>query len=571
MLSKTKRICIWLVWAIFLPLILFYVYRNSPILDQVDYKAIVSFIVLTVLIALFPITIGKTPIFLINSISLAVFLIFGLGIEILITQIGILTVLARVKVNYKDCYRIPLNMMMFLVVSLSGAGVYYLLDNVNLGWLELQIHEINGSQIIGYAMTTFMINQLLLHTVKRYIYQIRVRIFDEGFYFSLLMIGYMLPIALTFVYMYAEFGLIGIYVVGVPIVSISISIKLYYASRTINSYLQSANTIAQKLTGQLDRSDVIDVYLTALPDIFPIEQVSVYDVSHETELKLIRSYQKETGIAYQSKELSADVQTIAEQAWKNDQMINESLAKNWQKNRLDNGGVLGESVVAVPVKRDQEIVSVIVLVAKDKRAYTESLLSILIVLNNYLGVALENAKHYEESKLEGQTDHLTGLPNYRFIERVINRYKSDSDPAKPCSLILLDLDRFKKVNDVYGHECGNEVLQKIARRMDAFIANKGIVARYGGEEFIVFLPNSTKMDSYRVAEELLELIASKPFRCEQHMLADEGMIDIKITASIGVANYPEHCEDPNELIRLADRSMYVGAKNNGRNRVAVYQ
>lgn len=581
MISKAKRQGIWGLWAIFWPLILIFIYYNFPVSAPIDYPTVFSFVLLGIIVALFPITLNNTPVFLVNSVSLATFLIFGLGVEMIVTQIAILTVIFRLKINKNDIFRIPLNLLMFSIISLLGAIVYYLFEDMYfLGRTDLL-------GIFGYAVIVFVANQALLKIIQISLYNRKVKIFDEEFYFSLMMNVYMIPIALILVYMYEAFGVAGIYVVGIPIISVSISIKMYYASKTINVYLQSANQIAQKLTGHLNRSDVVDTYLTDLPEIFPISCVAVYDVQDQNNVQLIRSYEKESGIVNKQVNISLNNQSVLVEARDSDQMISVSTGKGWKDRVPEHLREMGESLVATPVKRNQEIVSIIVLVAKQKHAYDGNLLVILKVLNNYLGIALENAKHYEESQAEGLTDHLTGLPNFRFIEQTIATIRNQQQQAcmldiaatveeqieasQSCSLILLDLDRFKKVNDTYGHECGNEVLQKLANRMKDFIGDRGCVARYGGEEFLVFLPNSIHKEGFQIAEDLRQIIAGEPFSCVNHMDADREKVDIHLTASLGIASYPDHCDDPMELVRLADRTMYVGAKHNGRNKVSAYQ
>src|SRR5699024_2321955 len=111
---------------------------------------------------------------------------------------------------------------------------------------------------------------------------------------------------------------------------------------------------------------------------------------------------------------------------------------------------------------NDQVTRILLMTDHRRYAFEQSILSVLNLLNSYFGIALENAEYYEDVKTESQTDHLTGLPNLRYFETLMtdyeNKLNSSINVTVNTSLIILDLDYFKKVNDQYGHECGNEVL-----------------------------------------------------------------------------------------------------------------
>lgn len=134
----------------------------------------------------------------------------------------------------------------------------------------------------------------------------------------------------------------------------------------------------------------------------------------------------------------------------------------------------------------------------------------------------------------------------------------------------MDIDKFKAVNDTYGHHSGNIILQDFANIVKQEIGSNGTVGRYGGEEFVVLLPNYSKLQAMNVAEQLRKKIEQTPFIVP----LDLGEITrdeiIFITASIGVSSAPEDSDEGMSLLRNADRALYIGAKQAGRNRVAEY-
>lgn len=120
------------------------------------------------------------------------------------------------------------------------------------------------------------------------------------------------------------------------------------------------------------------------------------------------------------------------------------------------------------------------------------------------------------------------------------------------------------------HQSGNEILVQMAKRIRSLIGNRGTVARYGGEEFVILLPDTNKKSALRLAEIVRLTIANRPFSTQNFLDFDEKYESVDITVSIGVASAPNDADDALALIRHADRALYIGAKREGKNRVAEY-
>jgi diguanylate cyclase (GGDEF)-like protein len=173
-----------------------------------------------------------------------------------------------------------------------------------------------------------------------------------------------------------------------------------------------------------------------------------------------------------------------------------------------------------------------------------------------LSVAISHARLFQQVQKQAMTDALTGLYNHGYFQERLDRETKLADRNnEQVSLILLDLDHLKEINDTHGHRSGDAALCHVASMMRAAVREVDISARYGGEEFVVILPKCDRENAIDVAERLRESIASKPIdRMGQ------------VTASIGVATYPSGAKNKEELIEMADRAMYL-AKAAGRNRV----
>jgi two-component system cell cycle response regulator len=159
------------------------------------------------------------------------------------------------------------------------------------------------------------------------------------------------------------------------------------------------------------------------------------------------------------------------------------------------------------------------------------------------------------------TDPLTGLYNRRFMENQIGPLvENATNRGKFLSILALDVDYFKAVNDNHGHDVGDRVLQEVAARLRNSVRNVDLVCRVGGEEFLVILPETDAEIAMAIAERIRKSIATKPFNAG----ARSG--PLSITISIGIANIETGRDAPNDLLKRADQALYR-AKREGRNRV----
>jgi diguanylate cyclase (GGDEF)-like protein len=177
-------------------------------------------------------------------------------------------------------------------------------------------------------------------------------------------------------------------------------------------------------------------------------------------------------------------------------------------------------------------------------------------VSDQLAVAISHARLFRRVQTEAITDPLTGLFNHRhFQDQLVRELKLADRASHQVSLVLLDLDHLKNVNDTLGHRAGDACLSHVARTMQGTVREIDICARYGGEEFVIILPRCSREDAFNVASRVREAIAATPVEKVGH-----------ITASIGVATYPDDAGSREALIETADRAMYL-AKASGRNKV----
>ena len=163
------------------------------------------------------------------------------------------------------------------------------------------------------------------------------------------------------------------------------------------------------------------------------------------------------------------------------------------------------------------------------------------------------------AKLLSETDELTGIYNMRGFAVIATRLFAQAQRYdRPASLLMVDSDNLKQVNDTLGHEAGNRLLRHVVKSMQAQLRFTDIAARYGGDEFVVMLPDTPMRGALEVAERMRRAIEESPFAADHSRMS--------CTVSIGVASFPEHGRSLDALMSRADRALYV-AKSGGRNRV----
>lgn len=571
MISKQKTVALWSIWAILWPGIITTVYVvTNPIVEGKEFD-LLSFTFMIVIVALFPIVINNSPIILVQGISFVVFLYFGLFFEIMMTQVAYIVSMSKVRLSKAYWYKIPLNLTMFLFVSLGAALFYYALGGSH-GPSAFRTPS-DAIPIIGYTASQFILNHVFIYIIRNHFLGNRGTIFDKEFFWDLGNTAIVMPIGFVLYVLYLEIGAAAIYYVGLPFVGLSLILTLYYASQNVNEYLQKANEIGQELTGRLKVGEVLDRFVESLTLLFHVDYVFIFDRKNNDELELIRYFDGDKSIGFQNPHFSS-YEGVSQAVFATREPILFQTRKQWRQIQSDLISKKVESIMSVPIERNNKIEGIITVASTKKRSYEKFQLMLVGILANYMAVAIQNARHYEETKRKSELCPLTKLYNYRYFEDLVSDYADRCEQSKEeecASVILLDLDHFKKVNDAYGHESGNEALCELANRLSHIVGNDGTVARYGGEEFVAFLPGVGRAKGLSIAEKLRHEISSVPFRLKEHITDQQGDIEVWLTASVGVATFPEDCESPIELVRHADRAMYVGAKQQGRNKVASYE
>lgn len=229
----------------------------------------------------------------------------------------------------------------------------------------------------------------------------------------------------------------------------------------------------------------------------------------------------------------------------------------------ENGPLKGfNSFVAAPLVRGQKAIGYFILLSlKTKEEYSEKDLMNASFIAEHASTAYENAEKYAAAKEMAFIDSLTNLYNAKYLDLVLDKEIKRADRLRmPVTVLFLDLDNFKNVNDSNDHLVGSKVLVELGHLLLKCVREVDTVIRYGGDEFVIILADADHKAAMRVANRIRTTIERHEFIQEEERLV------LRVTASIGVATYPTHTRDMRELLKTADKAMYK-AKDLSRNTV----
>jgi diguanylate cyclase (GGDEF)-like protein/putative nucleotidyltransferase with HDIG domain len=221
--------------------------------------------------------------------------------------------------------------------------------------------------------------------------------------------------------------------------------------------------------------------------------------------------------------------------------------------------VLPDSVssIALPVIYAEQLLGVLYVESPEACEFPEQEILLLRTLADLFAGALHNALTFQKAQEQAITDGLTGVKTHRFLMEALSaEWKRSTRANRPFALVLMDLDRFKFVNDFYGHLEGDLILQRVGHILEQNCRRSDVVARYGGDEFVILMPETSIEQARQLAHKLRTWVAADPL-----------LRDKNVTASFGIAGFPMHGSTPQELIQVADSSMYL-SKHQGGNSVS---
>lgn len=333
------------------------------------------------------------------------------------------------------------------------------------------------------------------------------------------------------------------------------------AKRRINE-LSALQDIGTTVTSTLRLEALLDQICRILNDTFHYDKIAIMIADRNTDelvFKASLGYQNITGEMGKRFRIGKDGITGMVAATGEPIMVRD-VTQNQHYLGIDDKT---KSELAVPLKIKQQVIGVLNVESDNVDAFNQIDQRLLTTLASQVAVALENARLYEETETLAVTDGLTGLNNHRYFQEFFNRELNRAKRYRHLlSLIMIDIDHFKKVNDRMGHPVGDKVLKVVALLVKEQARDVDLVARYGGEEFMLVLPETGKIEAQMLAERIRKSVES----CK---IEDDDCRGLgRITVSLGVASFPEDGAEKNEVIDKVDKALYR-AKAGGRNQVRI--
>jgi diguanylate cyclase (GGDEF)-like protein len=335
--------------------------------------------------------------------------------------------------------------------------------------------------------------------------------------------------------------------VGIVAVVLLLAYRAYIALGDGNAEVEQLYGFTRALDGARGIDDLIAVVLDRARDVLRAGTAELV-VAHGDELR-------HTRLSGHSGRPTVHLGEPGADAWLGPALAGTPV--------LRPAGPAGDAM-AVPVAvGEQRAVLVVADSLADAGGFTEAKLRLFGALANHAGAALGRADLVDRLRREAAEkqhlalhDPLSGLPNRRHFHELLEAGLADARTGDSgLAVLMLDLDRFKEINDALGHETGDALLREVGERLHTHLAGRGRVARFGGDEFAVLLPTDGSPEAALAAAAELAEVVEQPIRL--------GPLALAARASVGVATAPLHGDDPETLIRHADVAMYAAKESNG--------
>lgn len=371
------------------------------------------------------------------------------------------------------------------------------------------------------------------------------------------------PLGVAVIMLYSVRGLASVATLFAVSLAAAFVFRLTFRLDSLNRELRLLYEGAQKLGQGLDLEAVKDHTLELLGKLAPFDLAAVLvwdDVSHV--LRCVAALP--AGSDIEGRTFRPGAGPIGSAAEGLEVKVLQFQSDECEQADLGVGPAPFRSMLVAPMVLENELVGCLVLASAQPNSYSEEHMRLLTIFAAQAGTALNRALHYHHTRQLAITDAKTGVYNYRFFyERLVDEIRRHEARQRSFSIIFLDLDYLKDINDRYGHQVGDDVLIQVASIISGSIRETDEVARYGGEEFVVLLPGTEPDEAMTVAERIRQAVERHTFTSRQ------GIQPIRVTITAGVSAFPDHATQPDELIFRADEAMYSG-KHLGRNRVLLY-
>ena len=364
----------------------------------------------------------------------------------------------------------------------------------------------------------------------------------------------LMPLVIMISYLYLA-GILGSYLIHR---TYTVSEEISHRLERWNTELQRLNNFSLEVVGSSDLGQILSrtFQIVSQSNISQMVAIMIFDEDETLRIYDSTGWEENWQQLYAQNPLSKHSFSLAPILVFKKPLICPDIRRHNELVKTFNG-IPVAALYAFPLILNNEVIGALVVTNPQPRRLNEQELEILAGITNQTGIALQNIDSLSKEKLKADTDGLTGLYNRRYFnEQIEELFYRAQETENPLSLILLDVDNFKKYNDTFGHPEGDQLLKKVASEIVTAVRDHDIVARYGGEEFAVILKDTDSQLALQIAERIRSAVEK----------ISRGILKTEVTISAGVGTMPDQAKDWGSLLEFADQSLYQ-AKHDGKNRV----
>jgi len=515
-------------------------------LDSTAAAAAFPFAVLNLLIALhsvaFP-AFGRISFHFI--LTYANLLLFGPGVAALSAGLGVFG-------RHLFVRRQPLSIAMFrmgrVILAVAAAGWTFRALGGRWGWPNL------GWTMVISSTAAYLVAGFILDVLPS-LWWSSVTLEDRGqeLVRRAMTVAIFAPAGVSIFYVYFPYGTDGVLLFLVPVAAFILALELYARSSALSRNLSTIQEISRKISTILDPDRLAGEALRSIGQIIPYHWGAVWMRDRISGQLSARHCLDAAG---EDRPLPEDVPGVVVMAAQGERILDDTVAADRYGDPAEESTWV--HLLAVPIASRGEVFGVLEIISNSTKGFTTQQRRWMDTLAANMAIAMQNAILYQQREREAVRDGLTHLYNHRFLqERLSQEVERYRRHGRVFSLIILDIDHFKRYNDTFGHPEGDKLLVDLAGILTRSVRQVDFVARYGGEEFAIILPECPPDQAVLVAERIRRNVEAF-----QNAHRDR----YNLTVSAGVAAFPADGEDKEQIFEKADRALYR-AKEEGRNRV----
>ena len=329
----------------------------------------------------------------------------------------------------------------------------------------------------------------------------------------------------------------------------------------LNKKLMACVELGKAVTSTLDREEILQIILNRLSQLILAQNWTLYLMGENQEELLFEIVVGLEGHGLTNMRVKVGEGVAGKVAQTGEPILVPDTGKDQYFDPMvdSQAGFTTHSLITLPLKLGEKVIGILQIINPENRElFEEDSFPILQILSDFVAIAINNALNHEKMEKLVVTDDVSGYYNSRYLHKKLAEIINS---GMTTSLVFMDMDNFKDIVDTYGHPLGSKTLKEVAQVIDSQLNKCDFLVRYGGDEYVVVLPEKNKEEALQTVRNIKTALNETVF------LKDDGH-HVKVSASFGLANFPEDAADLKSLLMSADVSMYK-SKSSGKNAITV--